>query len=263
MKSSDKRIARPISSWAIGFGLCAGILGTGNAQALDFSGAGLQTGTINGAYFQEIDTPTPAGTGVIDSFLRLQSQGNNTTEKGYNTDKRPLEFDENNSPQFTRSLLLNDVPIVNIGGVDYRQFILDINEPNADKKDPNLPLITLKALNIFLGNAGNLTGYPTFGGNATQIYNLTESLILRDSNSGSGRYDLLANIPNALFKGSNNYVYLYSEFTGAEGGFEEWAVRKPLSQPIPTPALLPGLIGMGLAALRKRKGETAEITSEQ
>lgn len=32
---------------------------------------------------------------------------------------------------------------------------------------------------------------------------------------------------------------------------------------IPTPALLPGLIGMGLAALRKRKGETAEVISEQ
>lgn len=30
--------------------------------------------------------------------------------------------------------------------------------------------------------------------------------------------------------------------------------------PIPTPALLPGLIGMGVAALRKRKGEAEEST---
>jgi len=29
-------------------------------------------------------------------------------------------------------------------------------------------------------------------------------------------------------------------------------------EPIPTPALLPGLIGMGAAALRKRKGEGDE-----
>ncbi len=33
--------------------------------------------------------------------------------------------------------------------------------------------------------------------------------------------------------------------------------------PIPTPALLPGLIGIGLTALRKRKGETTEAISEQ
>jgi hypothetical protein len=32
--------------------------------------------------------------------------------------------------------------------------------------------------------------------------------------------------------------------------------------PIPTPALLPGLIGMGLAAIRKRKGEQAEQPEE-
>ncbi|MEP0914727.1 PTPA-CTERM sorting domain-containing protein [Leptolyngbya sp. GB1-A1] len=33
-------------------------------------------------------------------------------------------------------------------------------------------------------------------------------------------------------------------------------------QPIPTPALLPGLIGMGIATLRKRKGEAAQETSK-
>lgn len=32
--------------------------------------------------------------------------------------------------------------------------------------------------------------------------------------------------------------------------------------PIPTPALLPGLLGMGVAALRKRKGEATEEASE-
>ena len=35
-----------------------------------------------------------------------------------------------------------------------------------------------------------------------------------------------------------------------------WAVATPVTA-IPTPALLPGLIGMGVAVLRKRKGEAA------
>ncbi len=34
-----------------------------------------------------------------------------------------------------------------------------------------------------------------------------------------------------------------------------WATAAPTAVPIPTPALLPGLVGMGVAALRKRKQE--------
>ncbi len=36
----------------------------------------------------------------------------------------------------------------------------------------------------------------------------------------------------------------------------------PASTPIPTPALLPGLVGMGVAALRKRQLASAEVSSE-
>jgi hypothetical protein len=39
-------------------------------------------------------------------------------------------------------------------------------------------------------------------------------------------------------------------------------VVQPPSTAIPTPALLPGLLGLGLGMLRKRKGEAAESTSE-
>jgi len=33
--------------------------------------------------------------------------------------------------------------------------------------------------------------------------------------------------------------------------------------PIPTPVLLPGLIGMGIAALRKRQGDRSEVVAAQ
>src|SRR5262249_3615353 len=82
-------------------------------SVLDLTGA-TTSGTINGARFQ-LANPQPTGSGVIDSFVRLNPGGRATTEQGYNTSGRPLRFDENSSPQFTRDLLLSSVPLVTIG----------------------------------------------------------------------------------------------------------------------------------------------------
>jgi hypothetical protein len=225
------------------------------------------SGYVNGAFFQQISNNEAAGTGVINSFLRIDS--NNSTEQGYNTDYRSVQFDEKTDHNFTRSLLLNAVPIVNISGIDYRQFILDINEPNGGNK----PNITLDKLQIFLGNAGNLTGYSSnsnttnFNGNATNIFDLDttnsdNSVLLKDLNAGSGRYDLLTYVPNALFTGPNSYVYLYSKFTGNDGGFEEWAVRTPhYEPPAPPPKQVPepsttavfGLLAVSALKMLKKK----------
>jgi hypothetical protein len=244
---------------------CTALMGAfGNSQAtagtLDLTGAGLQSGTLNGALFQEIDPNNPAGTGVLNSFVRLQSSGSSTVEEGYNTDSNSLQFDEKGG-KFTRSLKLSDVPIFTIDGVEYRQFVLDINEPNATPRDQDKPLIDLENLQIFLGNAGDLVNYPTFGGNAVKIFDLANNTVkLRDTNAGSGRADLLTFIPNSLFTGPNQYVYLYSKFSGAEGGFEEWAVQvkdKPDTPPksVPEPATLAGLglVGGAMAFARRRK----------
>lgn len=247
----------------LGCTLFLSTLGIGKASALQLElTAPGSSGSVNGAIFEQISDGVPAGTGNIDSFLRLQSRGNRTTEQGYNTDARPLQFDENNSPQFTRSLLLNAIPIVNINGKDYRQFILDINEPNATNRNPKLPTITLDRLQVFLSKSPALTGYPNFGGNATKVFDLdagsNNTVLLNDLNSGSGRYDYLISIENSLFTRSKPYVYLYSKFTGAEGGFEEFAVREPQKQPatsVPEPATLAGigLVAGAMVISRRRK----------
>ncbi|MEJ1937216.1 hypothetical protein WDZ92_44040, partial [Nostoc sp. NIES-2111] len=160
---------------------------------------------------------------MINSFLRIDT--NKDTEQGYNTDYRSVQFDEKTDSNFTRSLLLSAVPVVEIDGVRYRQFILDINEPNSANKSS----INLDMLQIFLGNAGNLTNFSTtngFGANATKVFDLdangNNTIGLEDINSGSGRYDMFANIRDDLFTGPNQFVYLYSKFTGNNGGFEEW-----------------------------------------
>ena len=225
------------------------------AQAVDLNLTAGGTGTINGAIFQTSDNQS-TGTGVIQSFVRVQDNG---IADGYNTSARPVFYDENTSPTFTRDLQLAFVPIVNIGGVNYREFLLDINQQNSS------PLLSLDKIQIYVSATGNQSGaIGTFG---TKVYDLdtgTDSTILLNYslNNGSGSGDMFAYIPNAVFAGAN-YVTLYSMF-GARGGayaendgFEEWAVRSVQTLPVPEPGtyalMLAGLGVVGFMARRRRQ----------
>ncbi len=194
------------------------------AAALDLTTAAA-AGEINTALFRQVDAQ-PTGTGVISSFVRVQGSG---VERGYNTDRRPLEFNENSSPRFTRSLRLDEVPVSLVGGVAYRQFLLDINQTAAS------PLLSLDELKIFLGDRGDLTGYAAGKlAGLDAVYNMDAGedhavLMNYSLNHGSGSGDVAVLVPDALFAapGDNPYVYLYSSFgktAAANAGFEEWAV---------------------------------------
>lgn len=196
------------------------------AVVLDLTTGGSE-GTVAAALFKQTDTQ-PTGTGVISSFVRIHGTG---VESGYNTDARPLQFQENSSPKFTRSLRLSDVPVVVVDGVGYRQFLLDINQKSAS------PLLSLDQLKIFAGDRGNLTGYDLASGRLAgldAVYNLDaggDNTVLMNAslNSGSGSGDVVVLIPDARFAlaAGDPFVYLYSSFgatAGGNGGFEEWAV---------------------------------------
>lgn len=223
-----------------------------SADILDLTTAGA-SGTLNGATFEQV-APQSSGTGVFGTFVRVQHNG---TESGYNTDG-DLEFDTK-AGSHTHSLLLADVPIVNIGGTDYREFRLDINEPTGQDKE----FLSLDELLIHLEATGDLTGYPA--NFSAPIYDLDtggDNSILLDAslNPGSGKGDMRALIPNSLFVGGP-FVYLFSEFGLAdpsEGGFEEWAVLEGDGVIIPSPgAFVLGIIGLGVIAAGKQKLPTA------
>lgn len=229
--------------------------GAAHARAgLDLSTPG-SSGYLAGGLFQQGDVQ-PAGTGVFNTFLQIQAQdARQAIEQGYNTDYRPAQFDEKNDAPHNHSLLLTDVPLVSIGGVEYRQFLLDINQPKGGGASD---LLSLDSLQIFQSNDAALHNFPTFDGEATQIFNLSAAgaaITLNASLShGSGQSDMIANIPNALFNPSNPYVTLYSQFgvtLPAHGGFEEWGVGRantPTVTTVPLPrAATQGLIGIGLA----------------
>jgi len=215
-----------------------------SAGVLDLTGGG--SGTINGLatdFFTTTDNQA-TGSGVIQSFVRV-SAANQQTVQGYNTDARPLQFDENSSPIFTRQLSLSAVPVVNIGGVNYREFLLDINQTNAD------PLLTLRELQIFVGNTGSPTGAIvgangtlSFGGQASLIYDMdvpdegSQIELDYSLNSGSGSGDMFAYIADSLFTGGS-FVTLYSKFgpppNDNNDGYEEWAVRSTETLVVPLP----------------------------
>jgi hypothetical protein len=207
-----------------------------SVTTLDLTAPGAQA-TDGVAIFQQA-SPQPTGSGVIHSFVRLHAGGNGAVEQGYNTDARPLQYDENSSPTFTRSLRLTEAPVVVLNGVGYREFLLDINQKSSS------PLLSLDELRIYLGGAPNLTGYdpatrqlaglpPVYdldaGGDNTVLLNARLS-------HGSGSGDLFLYVPDALLTAAGgDYLYLYSKFgttVAGNGGFEEWAVRaqaNPLS----------------------------------
>lgn len=221
--------------------------------------------TINGAEFKTFDI-APTGSGKIVSFVRLKElkEGGTAIESGYNTDGRPTFYQENSSKKFTRSLLLSDVPQVQLDDGWFYEFGLDINQERSS------PLLSLDVVKIYRYNVGDYKG--DVAGLGTPLYDLDNPAGSPDADNwiklnytlgrGSGQGDMYAYIPiSQLNGGTGDYVYLYSTF-GAQGGdlanndgFEEWFVRGNLTPPpVPVPAAgLLGLLGLGAAGLKLRR----------
>ena len=208
-------------------------------SVLDLTNAGA-VASASGAIVRQVDAQ-PTGTGHIQSFVRLQSHG---IEQGYNTSHRPLQFDEKWNRNFTRDLKLSDVPVVTVNGMAYREFLLDINQKSSSAK------LSLDAVRIYTSDRAGLSGYrhntQTLGGQQAKFdldaeRNVSVMLNAR-LNAGSGKGDMVLLVPESAFAGvaANSYVYLYSRFGGifggkANGGFEEWSVRKSCGEPLPAP----------------------------
>jgi uncharacterized repeat protein (TIGR01451 family) len=182
----------------------------------------------------------PAGTGNFNTFEQIQHNG---VEQGYNTDGAK-QFDTKSTANFNHSILLAQIPIVigdgtngTIEGVAYREFLLDINEPNGSTKS----FLSLDKLQIWQEESGSLTGFtPGAGFSGTHTNNLVYDLDAGGDkwiglngalSHGSGQSDLAVLVPDSSFvnDGTDRFVYLYSEFGvqdgwDAGGGSEEWGL---------------------------------------
>ncbi|MBA4064696.1 MAG: hypothetical protein C0501_13475 [Isosphaera sp.] len=216
---------------------------------IDLTTAGA-SGVASGAIVEQV-SPQPTGTGYIRSFVRVHASG---VQQGFNTDARPLQHDENSSPQFTRSLALGQVPVVTVNGVNYREFLLDINQKAS------APLLSLDQVKVYLGTTGNATSLASLGAAVYDLDAAGDNTVKLNARltSGSGSGDMRLLIPEAAFAGrdAGSFVYLYSKFGGmagaaANGGFEEWAVRAappavPQAPPPPPTGRLSGKVVLDL-----------------
>ena len=209
-------------------------------------------GNIGDAIFETADAQLTAP-GNFNTFEQVQ---NNGFEQGYNTDGTK-QFDTKSSANSNHSILLAQVPIV-VGdgtngtqdGVAYREFLLDINEPNGNTK----PFLSLDNLQIWQEEAGNLSGFTPgagFAGAHTNnlVYNLDAgSDAWVGLNAGlshaHGNSDIAVLIPDSLFinDGTDRFVYLYSAFGAqdgweAGGSFEEWGTSTPNGPNVATNAM--------------------------
>ncbi|MCE5974032.1 hypothetical protein LZA78_11105, partial [Sinirhodobacter sp. WL0062] len=194
-----------------------------------------------------------AGTGLINPFVRIST--NDPVEEGYNTSDRPLDYDENTSPNFTRDLFYGDIPVVTLyddegNAVQYLEFRLDINEPDSGATS----YLSLDEIKIYLSNEQVPSGDPGFVDLSQyelvwSLDELGDSWIALDYTlqAGSGVSDMIMYVPLSSFEEADielddgTYVTLYSKFGVQDdyvvdgelvadwtnnSGFEEWSVRQ-------------------------------------
>lgn len=212
--------------------------------------------TINSAIFATPANNTTVGTGVFNPFLRLQNSGPRgdtgyscgtkaSCEEGFNTDSKITgghQILDDKPSLWTHALLLSSIPTVTINGQTYRQFYLDINEPN----NPTDKFLSLDQFKLFVGSVGDLDKYNFAGEKLTyssgdttkdaqKIFDMDMGKkggtgapvnstvgLNYDLNAGSGKgIDLVVSVPDSAFQntGSAQYLYLYTKFgeTGAVG----------------------------------------------
>jgi len=178
---------------------------------------------------------------VLDPFLRVSA--NDPVENGISTDTKKVL---NNDDAWTKALLLSMVPVIQQGGVNYREFLLDINQTNSN------PLLSLDEVKLFLTSTPNITSYVdgglTGGGTlngiaynaysgsgsriGTMVFSQGDNIVELNYSleAGSGKPDMTLLVPDSVFgspgdpeycgyaqPGCNTWMGFYSQFGGWNG----------------------------------------------
>jgi len=204
-----------------------GLLGT-SAFAADITIDSVgDTGTLtsgdgNGYVFGL--SPVLQGVGNSKVFLTINQSTAEAPEQGYNTEGT-VEFETIASG--TTALLISDLAVAYYGGTSYYQFVFALNSTGGD------PNMSINEIRIFQANAGNLTGYPGFGGNATEVWDWQSSagntLTVIDYIPGLDNTEMLLLVPTAAFdQVGKDYVMFYMAAGSPElanDGPDKWIAR--------------------------------------
>jgi hypothetical protein len=211
---------------------------------LDLSGSatsGSLTGVVGGtAIFSETSTH-PAGTGVFDPFLTINSHGNSPIESGYNTDGHTALYLNQQRPEWNTLLKVSDLATIKIGGINYYAFELDANEPSGTEHadGSSKSLLSIDNIRIYTSSIDNTGAVqsdesklenpsplgtlrfalndPLKSGSNYNITNWVKVDATTDGiadtqghNGGSGFSDLIVYIPASDFPNLNDYIFFYN-----------------------------------------------------
>ena len=195
------------------------------------------TTTVGGVIFQDVDN-IGSGSGGYNPFLAIKDNDGN--EAGFNTDTDSNEVSNPNIDNSkTSAVLLANISIIIVNGVQYYEIRFDVNESNNER---------LVSLNQFKLYAGPNDLDPLLGVNLVDtltelqsldlVYNMDAGtdrrLLLNDASTGSGTDDYSILVPVSLFAGYNpatTFMFLYAEIGtqadiyDAVGGFEEFNIQ--------------------------------------
>ena len=176
--------------------------------------------------------------------------------------------------------------VVTVDNTNYFSFLIDVNEPNDSGKSQ----ISLDSLKIYTNPTpvAEITNIANIGSLGTLKFDLELApdtfVTYNDVNQGSGRADIMLNIPTSAFAGVdyNEYFYMYQHWGAyytsngtnnpnddinyqGQGGYEETAIGQgtPYNPgnitPVPEPGGIAGLMGLlaGGALLRSRRSAAA------
>jgi hypothetical protein len=221
-------------------------------------------GTLNGAWFYQIDPDFQVGTGNLRPFLQVQSS---SYERGYNTDGDPGgDVDMAiNTGSWTHSVLVGDVSQSWKDGQYYKEFFVDVNESGKVK---SIDLTQLRIHVVDSPTGATLVNYPPDqpGQNEPADYGLfgepvwdmdlgdSTNTVIINADGGSGDGDMLLLVPTSLFPDPTDNLILYCRFDQSSDGFEEWAISSTPILPEPTTLAMVVLGGGGMVLKRSKKG---------
>ncbi len=236
-----------------------------STTVLDLTAAGAVATAPNGAIVEQTN-PQAAGAGTVTPFVRINNNwfGN---EQGYNTDARPLQFDdESRSSKLTHAITLSQVPVVTLNGENYLEFFLGVKERGWSHD------VSLDDVQIFLGSSNKLSNFKSFRdtlGGQSPVFDLDSAGDVRvklnaDLSSGDGHWNMELLVPEAAFASASpsSYLYLYSKFNGQnwfERGYVQWGIGETQPQG-PAAGTISGSVFVGNANNLPIPGVTVTLT---
>jgi len=262
------------------------------ATTYDLSVAGSQSlsvaGAVGGNGIVADHWTQPAGTGVFEPFLTLDSNGgiNNSTglagvEQAFNTDGHTAMYLDELRPEWNRRLTIGDLAKIDVNGTAYYGFILDANEPGGAKSkisidnvriytsatdntaavgDDITKLDQLGALRWALNDPTLLPSGDFKTANWIKLNAAQENVAFNGANppnGGSGQSDMILYVPVSAFNGASDSDFLWfynlngaqeTAETLATAGYEEWRAVTG-PQAVPDGGTTAALLGLAVIGL--------------